>query len=259
MCFLFLLDKPKGITSRQACEIVKKRLNAKKAGHSGTLDANATGLLLIAIDESVKAMPLFERMDKVYEGVMHLHKDVGLEDVEREVKKFVGKIIQKPPVRSRVKRVERERFVYYFNILEKTNRDVKFVTKVEAGTYIRKLVDDIGKGIGGAHLKDLRRIGIGRFEIKDAKKIDEVDKKYLIRLEDALSNAKKVHLKPEFVQKVLNGSPIRNTWILKKEGEMNLGDKIGIFANNRIIGVGVVKSVNFLQIKTDRIIKCQNF
>jgi H/ACA ribonucleoprotein complex subunit 4 len=243
------------VTSRQACEIVKERLKAKKAGHSGTLDANATGLLLIAIDEAVKAMPLFERMSKVYEGTMHLHRDVEIEDLRKEVKKFIGKIVQKPPVKSRVKRVERERFVYYFDIIEKKYRDVKFVTKVEAGTYIRKLVDDIGKGIDGAHLKDLRRIEIGDFSIKDARKIDEIDEKYLIRIEDALKNVKKVHLKSEFAQRVLNGMPIKNSWVLKKEGDLKLEDRVAILLNEKMIGVGIFKG-NY--IKTDRIIKCQH-
>jgi len=258
MCFILLLDKPKWMTSREACEIVKERLKAKKAGHSGTLDANATGLLLIALDEAVKAMPLFERMDKTYEGVMHLHRDVEEEVVKTEVKKFVGKIVQKPPVKSRVKRVERERMVYFFDVIEKTGRDVRFIAKVEAGTYIRKLVDDIGKGIGGAHLKELRRIEIGHFSVKDAKKIDEIDEKCLIKLEDALKEVKKVHLNTEFLLKVLNGSPIRSSWVVKREGELAVGDKVAIFAEERIVGIGVVENVDDLKIKTDRIIKCHH-
>jgi H/ACA ribonucleoprotein complex subunit 4 len=119
MCFVILIDKPKGMTSRQVCEFVKEKLKAKKAGHSGTLDANATGLLLIALDEAVKAMPLFEKMDKTYEGVMHLHKDLELEVVEEAARKFTGRIVQKPPVKSRVKRIERERLVYFFDVVEK--------------------------------------------------------------------------------------------------------------------------------------------
>jgi len=258
MCFVVLLDKPKGITSRQACEIVKERLKAKKAGHSGTLDPNATGLLLIALDEAVKAMPLFERMDKTYEGIMHLHKDVEDAELENEAKKFVGKIIQKPPLRSRVKRVERERHVYFFDIVERNGRDVKFAAKVEAGTYIRKLVDDIGKNIGGAHLKSLRRIKIGSFDVKDASKIEDLSMEKAIRLEDALKEAKKVFVKEDYTQKVLNGCFVSKEWVEKIEGDIEKGDKVGLFVKGRVVGLGIVLLQKGRFIKTDRIIKCQN-
>ncbi len=256
MCFIILLDKPAGITSRQACEIVKDKLNVKKAGHSGTLDANATGLLLIALDEATKVMPFFERMDKTYEGVMHLHKDIDVGVLKKELEKFVGKIYQKPPVRSRVKRVTRERVVYYFDILEIDKRDVKFVTKVEAGTYIRKLVDDIGKNIGGAHLKSLRRISIGEFNIKDACEIDKISKKNMIKIEDALKEVKKVFIKDEFVKKVLNGEFVKINFIEKIDVNIERNDKVAIFFKDKIIGIGIVLSDKL--IKTDRIIKCQH-
>ncbi|MFH8080962.1 MAG: hypothetical protein QXO84_03750 [Candidatus Aenigmatarchaeota archaeon] len=257
MCFILLLDKPAGITSREACEIVKKELNAKKVGHSGTLDVNATGLLILAVDEATKIMPLFERMDKTYEGVMHLHKDVERDLLEEAIKKFTGKIIQKPPVKSRVKRVERERFVYFFEINEIDGRDVKFLTKVEAGTYIRKLVDDIGKLVGGAHLKRLRRIGIGNFSINDAVKINEIDRKKLVRLEDAVSFCKKIFLKESFLPKVLNGCFIRRKWVEKVEGDVERNDKVAIFVNQKIIGIGVILDGKFFA-KTDRLIFCNH-
>ncbi|MEM5799217.1 MAG: hypothetical protein QXZ43_00920 [Candidatus Aenigmatarchaeota archaeon] len=256
MCFVILLDKPAGLTSRQACEIVKRKFKTKKAGHSGTLDINATGLLLIALDEATKIMPLFERMNKTYEGIMHLHKDVDEVNLKEEIKKFVGRIVQKPPVKSRVKRIERERFVYFFEILDRNERDVKFLTKVEAGTYIRKLIHDIGKNIGGAHLKNLRRIKIEDFDVKNACSIDNLSEKCLLKIEDFLKNIKKVYLNEIYLQKILNGSYIKKEWIEKINGTIGKNDRVGLFVKNKIIGIGLVlmKENNF--IKTDRLIKC---
>ena len=72
--------------------------------------------------------------------------------------KFLGKIIQMPPVKSRVKRVEREREIISFEILENKGKDYLFKTEVQGGTYIRKLIDDLGKELGvGAHMLELRR------------------------------------------------------------------------------------------------------
>ncbi|MBU5688539.1 MAG: hypothetical protein KQA41_00880 [Candidatus Aenigmarchaeota archaeon] len=258
MCFVLLIDKPRGITSRQVCEIVKQKFKAKKAGHSGTLDLNATGLMLVALDEATKAMPLFERMDKTYEGIMHLHKDVDEQVLKNEVKKFIGKIVQKPPVKSRVKRVYRERYVYFFDILEKNGRDVKFITKVEAGTYIRKLVDDLGKNIGGAHLKDLRRLKIGEFDIKNACDIYNLSEDCLIELIRLLDNSKKIFLNKNFLSKVLNGYFIKKDWIEKIHGSIQKNDKVAIFVEDKIVGIGLVLLEKERFVKTDRIIKCQH-
>ncbi|MEM5777560.1 MAG: hypothetical protein QXJ06_03875 [Candidatus Aenigmatarchaeota archaeon] len=256
MCFVVLIDKPVGITSRQVCEIVKEKFKAKKAGHSGTLDINASGLLLVALDEATKIMPLLERMNKTYEGVMHLHKDIDNNKLKEEIKNFVGKIIQKPPLKSRVKRIERERFVYFFNILERNERDVKFLTKVEAGTYIRKLVHDIGKNIGGAHLKALRRIKIENFDVKNACDIDSLKENCLLKIEDVLTNIKKIYLSEKYLNKILNGCFIRESWIEKIEGDIKKGDKVGLFVKNKIIGIGLVLMKKEIFIKTDRIINC---
>ncbi|MBU5689635.1 MAG: hypothetical protein QXM68_01070 [Candidatus Aenigmatarchaeota archaeon] len=255
--FLLLLNKPKGITSRQACEIVKSKLNVKKAGHSGTLDLNAEGLLIICLDKAVKAMPFFENLDKTYKGVMHLHKQIDKDELENAVSKFVGEIIQKPPVKSRVKRVERKRFVEYFKIESVHDRDVYFETKVQAGTYIRKLVDDIGKLIGGAHLKYLKRIKIGKFNVENACDIDKIDEKCKIELEKCIDHVKKIYVKDDYVEKIMKGSPVYFGWI-ERYDNVKKGDKVAIFSS-KIIGIGIAlfDSEMFIKnkivVKTDRI------
>ena len=95
---------------------------------------------------------------------MYLHKKIEEEKIKEVFKKFTGKIRQKPPIKSSVKRVERTREIYYFDILEIEEQDVLFKVGCEAGTYIRKLIHDIGKKLEcGAHMSELRRTKAGPF------------------------------------------------------------------------------------------------
>jgi len=106
MTGFIILDKPQGITSFKACEFVKNKLGARKAGHAGTLDPNVTGVLVIALNSSTKLMPLLNKLDKEYEGIAHLHRDIPLKKIQQTIKKhFLGKIKQIPPRKSRVKRL----------------------------------------------------------------------------------------------------------------------------------------------------------
>ena len=98
---------------------------------------------------------------------MRIHKELDVEKIKQEMEKFTGKIKQLPPIKSRVARKVREREVFSFKLLEKQGQDVLFETEVEAGTYIRKLIDDLGKNIGGAHMSELRRIKAGIFNESD--------------------------------------------------------------------------------------------
>lgn len=99
---------------------------------------------------------------------MHLHKDVEEKNLRETIKKFIGKIQQLPPLKSAVKRVERTREIYEFEILEIEDHDVLFRVKCQAGTYIRKLCSDLGKALGiGAHMAELRRTKAGPFTEKD--------------------------------------------------------------------------------------------
>ena len=113
------IEKPSGPTSFGVVEIVKKELEAKKVCHFGTLDPRVTGVLPLALNRACRLATWFMKKDKEYVGIMKLHKDVEEKKLKEEIVNFTGKIIQKPPVRSRVKRVERERKIYSFEILEK--------------------------------------------------------------------------------------------------------------------------------------------
>lgn len=180
-----ILDKPSGITSFEACDAVRKKVGAEKAGHAGTLDPNVTGVLIIALNKATKLMPLFEKLDKTYEGKAHLHQNISLKKLKETIKKkFIGKIKQLPPRKSRVARIEREREIYEFSVLKKKNKDFWFKISCQAGTYIRKLIHDLGKELGiGCHMTQLRRLKQGPFTIKQAVTIEKLSKENIIEAE----------------------------------------------------------------------------
>lgn len=194
------VDKPRGPTSHQVSSYVQKILGINKSGHSGTLDPHVTGVLPVALGRGAKVVQLLLTAGKEYVGVMHLHKDVAEGKLKNVVAEFVGKIKQLPPVRSAVKREVRERNVYYFNILEIEGKDVLFQVGCQAGTYIRKLVSDIGKKIGGAHMSELRRIKAGPLDESTLATLHDVmDAYYYYRQEKNEKSIRKI------IQPIENG------------------------------------------------------
>ena len=158
------IDKPKGPTSHQVSAYVQQILKIKKSGHSGTLDPAVTGCLPIALERATKVVQVLLTAGKEYVALMHLHKKHEEYEIYQAFEKFVGKIRQMPPIKSAVKRQWRERTVYYLKIIEIKDQDVLFKVGCEAGTYIRKLIHDIGKTLGsGAHMAELRRTKAGPF------------------------------------------------------------------------------------------------
>jgi H/ACA ribonucleoprotein complex subunit 4 len=242
------IDKPQGPTSFSVSDYVRKQFRefgVRKTSHFGTLDPKVTGVLPIALNRACKLTGFFLGHDKTYIGVMHINSDVEIKELQDIInKKFLGKIKQLPPRKSRVKRQEREREIIEFTILEKQEKDFLFETQVQGGTYIRKLCSDLGENeeLGGAHMLELRRIQAGIFPenistdlykfqeaVEKAKKGDEED---LIKiLTPAEQSIKKImpHLqvKEQEVKKLLTGKPIflsvlENPDKLPKEGKFAL-------------------------------------
>jgi H/ACA ribonucleoprotein complex subunit 4 len=180
------VDKPVGPTSFQVAEKVGKMVGATKFSHFGTLDPKVSGVLPIALNRACKLTGFFISHDKTYVGIMRMHEEVSIEKIREKIKeKFLGKIKQTPPVKSRVKREEREREIHSFDLLEKEGKDILFQVKCQGGTYIRKLIDDLGNELGiGAHMLELRRISAGIFE--------ETEKRFvtLYQLEKAIEENK---------------------------------------------------------------------
>ncbi len=159
------VDKPSGPTSHQVSAYVQQILGIKKSGHSGTLDPKVTGVLPIAIGDATKIVQSLLLAGKEYVALMHVHSPLSAEKIKAGVMQFVGKITQLPPQKSAVKRQWRQRTIYYLKILEIDGQDVLFLVGCQAGTYIRKLIHDIGIALGcGAHMAELRRTRVATFD-----------------------------------------------------------------------------------------------
>ena len=246
------IDKPSGPTSFGVDVIVKKALNINKTSHFGTLDPMVTGVLPVALGRACKLMPYFIGKRKKYVGIMRLHKPVSIKELNSEIKNFVGKITQMPPVKSRVKREFREREIYTFDILEisENKKDVLFETEVEAGTYIRKLIDDLGKNIRGAHMLELRRIQASIFNennaidiykfleaVEEYKKVNENPLRNILIPGEIISKILPVvEIKKQYIKKLYHGSPLFKEYLKNdKLGKLNT-DKIAVFCENMFIG-----------------------
>jgi H/ACA ribonucleoprotein complex subunit 4 len=262
---VILVDKPAGPTSFDIVERVSKILKVRKAGHSGTLDPNATGLLLIALGEARKAMPVLTGLDKEYVGVMKIHGDVDRKLVEEALKSFEGEITQVPPVRSAVARKPRKRLVHEIEVLERDGRDVKFRVLCEAGTYVRLIAHDAGEKLGcGAHLVELRRTRVGPFSVDDSVALMELGKmsgkkleKVLMPLEDALERLQlpKLVIKSESEVVVRNGSPVRKDFVKSVTRKPKEGEYIGVFnESGKIVCLASYVGKGDTVAKTDRVL-----
>lgn len=243
------LDKPTGPTSFSTSEYVKKALGLSKTSHFGTLDPMVTGVLPVGLGRACRLSDYFMHRDKVYVGIMRLHKDVTEQDLRNEISKYIGKINQLPPVRSAVKRVVREREVKSFDILEIDGKDVLFSTRVQAGTYIRRLCDDIGKNLGGAHMLELRRTEAGMFKepchdlyafdkaVEALKAGDEGPMRNLVVPAEIVTELYPVlEVKKEGLKQILTGKPLFRT-DLKDKMDLENDETFVVVCEGRFIGI----------------------
>ncbi len=196
---LLPLDKPVGMTSNQALQVVKRIYRARKAGHTGSLDPIASGMLLICFGEATKISPYLLDADKSYlvtcalgvktttgdaEGEVTERKPVkeySKRDLERVLTRFVGRIEQIPPMYSALKHrgtrlyklarkgIEVERkpravTIHRLRMTDWTSVSIGLELECSKGTYVRTLVEDIGDALGcGAHVSALRRVRVGPY------------------------------------------------------------------------------------------------
>ena len=238
------LDKPAGPSSHQASDYVKRILNVSKAGHSGTLDPMVTGILTVAIGDATKTVQAMLLVEKVYVAVMHLHKDVSAEKLKKAFDKFIGEIEQMVPVRAAVKRQLRKRKIYSIKLIEfdAKNKDVLFEVSCQAGTYVRKLIHDMGQFLKvGAHMTELRRTRVGQFnedrnlitlqDLADAyyfyvngkknndekmlMKGEKLLKKYLMPVEIAVEHLSKIWIHDSAIYSICTGQTLKVPGIVK--------------------------------------------
>lgn len=203
-----LVDKPPGPTSHDVVDAIRRRFGIKKVGHCGTLDPNATGLLIIVLGRGTKLSERLMGDDKVYEGTIKFGETTNsfdadgeitgslpippltLEQLNSEAAIFVGDQMQVPPMVSAIKKdgvplyklarkgieVEREPrliHVYNFRFVDYEPPFGSFRVACTKGTYVRSLAHDLGQRLGcGAHLATLRRSASGKFDVADALHLD---------------------------------------------------------------------------------------
>ncbi len=208
---MLLVDKPKGMTSHDVVDVVRKATGEKRVGHAGTLDPNATGLLIVGVgrEETRKLEDLTKNTKKTYIADIFLgeEKDTddsegktvseskvkpSLEKVESAVNGFVGEQEQTPPAYSAIKLGGKKAYelarkgeivkikprgitIYRADILEYEYPILKVEFEVSAGTYIRSIAHDIGRKLKTfGFLKELRRTRIGEFSVEAAKSLEEI-------------------------------------------------------------------------------------
>lgn len=205
-----LVDKPVGPTSHDVVAAVRRRFNLKKVGHCGTLDPNATGLLVLVLGRGTKLAEKLMSDDKVYEGEIKFGvttdsydadgkvvatapvPPLTLEQLNQWAASFVGDLMQVPPMVSAVKKggiplyklarkgvqVEREPrlvHIYRFRFLHYQEPIGRFELACSKGTYVRSIAHEMGQRAGcGAHLATLRRVQSGAFHVRDATPMDQV-------------------------------------------------------------------------------------
>lgn len=170
-----VIDKPVGPSSHEVSAFVRKILGLKKAGHTGTLDQNVSGVLLVLLENSCKFSSFISKLDKEYVCVIEFHEQVSRKELDQAFSHFTGKIYQTPPLASAVARKLRVREIHYLNLIEVEDRFALFEVGCESGTYVRKLCTDIGEVLGiPAFMKELRRTRVGPFGEKEAITLHEL-------------------------------------------------------------------------------------
>ena len=278
---IIIINKPRSYTSHDIVYKVRKIFNCK-VGHTGTLDPNATGVLPLLIGKGTLMSKYLINHDKIYDVTLKLGekrdtadlegniietKEIEIDKLKEEniksvLSSFLGKQQQYPPMYSAIKVKGKKLYeyarsgqnididprnieIYKMNLIsiDLKNVEINFRVECSKGTYVRSLCEDIAKKLNTVgFMKDLNRIKVGGFDIKNAIKIDELlnnskDEQYLksniITIEEIFKENDKIHLNNKKLQLFLNG--VQLTYKLK-EGIYK------IYTENKFIGIGTVKN-----------------
>ncbi len=243
------LNKDYNLTSHDAVTLVKKLFKVRKAGHAGTLDLIATGVLVVCLNEATKVASFISDLDKEYIMTAKLGESTDTYDAEGKVikkfqisnfkfqieeikeitRRFTGEIEQIPPMYSAIKvsgkplyklarkgieieRKPRKVKIYSIEILKAQSPFLTIKVSCSKGTYIRSLCNDIGEALGvGAHITELMRTKIGQFSIENSAKISELPYKTssLYSIDAALNHLPEIILDGDNLRKAKNGNPIK--------------------------------------------------
>ncbi|PIO00460.1 RNA-guided pseudouridylation complex pseudouridine synthase subunit Cbf5 [archaeon CG10_big_fil_rev_8_21_14_0_10_43_11] len=254
---IIILDKPRGPRSQQAMDFLKRVLHVKKAGYSGTLDPNVTGVLPVGLNNATRVLQFLLLAPKEYVCVMRLHADVPEARVREVMNDFLGTITQRVPKRSAVKRQVRERSVHTVDLIEIKGRAVLFKTNVQSGTYIRMLCHDIGEKLGcGANMAELRRTRVADLTEEYAVTLDQLrfaydawqagNDEYLAKvihpIEVATTHLKKMVIIDSAVASVAHGAALKIPGIAWLDEGIERGEAVGVFTlKGELVGVGAAR------------------
>lgn len=267
-CFI-CIDKPKGPTSHQVDHWIRTLTGIQRVGHIGTLDPQATGLLVIALSRAVRLVDIAHEYPKEYIGSMKLHAESDEESITKAFDFFKGEVYQLPPIKSAIVRKLRSRIIYDLQIMEIRGRDILFRVKCQSGTYIRTLCLDIGYYLGTkANMTDLRRTETGPFKLDMAITLQELSDMVELakdgkdhRLRSAiyqpnflLSEFSKVVVKTSALRNIAHGSDIFPGGIKAIIGEPLAGDRVAVISEmGSLVGTGKMIS-SFNQISDTKIV-----
>ena len=259
----------------------RKKLGIKKIGHAGTLDPLATGLLPLLINKATRVSDFLMDEVKIYETLAFFGQKTDSQDITGEVlekssktfekkdlekvikENFTGEILQTPPMYSALKhkgrklyelaregktveRKQRKIKIYDFEILDFNFPYARLKITCSKGTYIRSLVNDLGENLKTfATVKELRRLKVGDFDVKDAIKIDDFEKmdtdqiiKKLIPIDKALGQYEKIILDKSYYKQATNGMTI------KVDVDKNVEGYLRVYVKDLFIGLGEYKNEN---------------
>ena len=249
---IIVIDKPRGPTSHQVTAWAGELLKAA-VGHSGTLDPQVSGVLLVMKGKAVRLAPLLLRHEKEYVCLMRLHGNASAARIQDVLDDFTGKIYQRPPRRSAVARNLRIRTIQEISILDISGRLILFRVRCDAGTYIRSLCHHMGLIIGtGAHMQELRRTKSGIFdersshtlhELADAMKLYERGDDCLIRgiirpVIEAVGDQPSVSVRDTAVDALCRGAGLAGAGIVSND-QFRKNDTVAIKTiSGELIGIG---------------------
>lgn len=266
------INKKKGISSAKCVSLVRKALNQKKVGHTGTLDLEASGVLPIVVGKATRVSDYMMGKDKTYETLIEFgkktdtldaagevidksDKQITRSDLEEVLKNYEGEITQIPPMYSALKvngkklydlaregieieRKKRRVTIYDIELLDFNFPYARLKVTCSKGTYIRTLVDDIGEELGTfAFVKDLCRVRVGDFRIEDAIDSDEIlemDKENLILSLNDLDIALDNFPRYDLYKKYFSNAI--NGMTIRIEDKLE--EKVRVYVGDAFIGLG---------------------
>lgn len=288
---ILLLDKKSGITSHDLVYIARRKLQIKRIGHTGTLDPLASGLMALVIGQATKIADYLQNSQKEYIAKAVFGKSYSTYDIEGDVtgvcdyiptkseivnyiKNLPGRHSQIPPIYSAIKidgkklyeyardgkEVEikpRDIEIFESEVLKAEDGAVSFRVKVSKGTYIRSLINDMGKDLSSlSAMSELRRTAIGNFRIEDSIKTEDFEsmemteiKRHLLKPELALNHLPAFYVPDYFYDRIRNGLQFRFN-----SSDLELGQEVRVFCRKEFLGIGYIRNRDGLELQIKKLI-----